>query len=100
MLEPHIKYLYGRLNNLFCLINHSQYCAKISSCSIFNGNATKRASVRTDGQLHTPRAPPAYVVAHFGPRGFAPAVARLAAAAVSQGHLHRARSSRRLPMLH
>ena len=41
MLEPHIKYLYGLLNNLFCLINHSQHCVKISSCTVFNGNATK-----------------------------------------------------------
>jgi hypothetical protein len=54
MLKPHIKYLYGRPKNLFCLINHSQHCAKFSSFNVFNGNATKRTFVHPDGPLHAP----------------------------------------------
>jgi hypothetical protein len=77
MLEPHIKYLYGQLSNLFLLINHSQRCAKISSCTVFNSNATKRSSGWTDHSACLTRAarsacPPACVVARFVPHGFAP----------------------------
>jgi hypothetical protein len=80
MLEPHIKYLCGRRNNLFCVINHNQHCAKISSCTVFNGNATKRVFVRSDGLLRAPfqRRSSASLIARSGQRGFAPAVARLA----------------------
>jgi hypothetical protein len=62
MLEPHIKYLYGRLNNLVCQINHSQHHAKISSCTVFNSNAMKRVSVRPDGLFCVPCAPPARTI--------------------------------------
>jgi hypothetical protein len=90
MLEPHVKYLYGLLNNLFCLINYSQHCAKTSSCTIFNRNAMKQAFVRPDEPLAravpatlTPRAPLARAIARSGSREFSLTVARLACC----GHL-------------
>jgi hypothetical protein len=78
ILEPHIKYSYGQLNNLFYLINHNQHCAKISPCTIFSGNDTKHASVHLDRPLRTPHTLLARVVARSDPSRFTLTIARLA----------------------
>jgi hypothetical protein len=73
MLEPHIKYLRGQLNNLFYLINHSQHCHHALSLMAMLRSGCP--SIRTD---RAARAPPIRVVARSGQSGFALAVARLA----------------------